>query len=507
MGKSLFRCLLLSCVRLSGSLRRCALPNRTLIIAGACVLYLLVLVSHLGRSRQLRHGMTEREKYRHTRGLYNLDITVSEDIKTGASFALPTRSNVVYITLRTKRAKPAHIRGTIRPKLRRKARRNQDEARAHFSRSKLGPLERDAGQTKRHFASNASRGETGDVFHKSLEVIRASLPDSPVSSIRIYSQKAPPWLSARDVEAMRFLADAKVLRVKEVPRADSPSLLVFEGERSVSKTDLKRVRPWSSACGGQCGVISSPVDATEVFAFHLDRVLGLNRTLPAVSRRFNFLHDGQPCPVGSWDASLVPEGRAAGRSTVRLTWAEYQLSLKQRCWQNNIRPKSDSGCSPVHHLEWSKLALFDFLLQIHKRLDPSCCGFKPRRDDVCLQHGRSAECGDQNHMQLTTIIHRGHDPRHLVFTDNKGFFDRNEDNLDFRLLEGIKELPERAVLVLKNRRLREKLLQSLFLDQTYWESQGGRRGVDKLIDVVERRAKVLLTYIAAHGIKSTAMNE
>jgi len=74
--------------------------------------------------------------------------------------------------------------------------------------------------------------------------------------------------------------------------------------------------------------------------------------------------DGQPCPVVSWDASLYPEGRAAGWSTVRLTWGEYQSSLKQRCWHKNISPKPDSGCSTVHHYEWSKLALFDFLLQV-----------------------------------------------------------------------------------------------------------------------------------------------
>lgn len=77
--------------------------------------------------------------------------------------------------------------------------------------------------------------------------------------------------------------------------------------------------------------------------------------------------------------------------------------------------------------------------QIYNRLDRSCCGFRPRREDVCVELGHHANCGDQNHIQLTNIIHRGHDPRHLVFTNNKGFFDRNEDNLDFRLLEGIKE--------------------------------------------------------------------
>lgn len=81
-----------------------------------------------------------------------------------------------------------------------------------------------------------------------------------------------------------------------------------------------------------------------------------------------------------------------------------------------------------------------FLSQIYNRLDQSCCGFKPRLQDVCVELGHHAHCGDdQEHIQLANIIHRGHDPRHLVFTNNKGFFDRNEDNLDFRLLEGIKE--------------------------------------------------------------------
>lgn len=67
-------------------------------------------------------------------------------------------------------------------------------------------------------------------------------------------------------------------------------------------------------------------------------------------------------------------------------------------------------------------------------------------------------------------------------------------------------LPDQSVSVLKSQRLREKLLQSLFLDQLYWDSQGGRQGIEKLIDVIERRAKVLLTYINAHGIKVVPMN-
>lgn len=495
MGKSRFLWPCFPFLNLISRFRRRPLSKRSLILATVCLVYLVFVASQVGHSQQHRNRRTDGDKNRHTRGLDHLEpndaVPDSVDLQTGASFMVPTRSNVVYITLKSKRLKPAHIRGTIRPKLRRKVRRNK-AANSTFTQEEH--------DTKRNFAPKSSWAEAKDVDYKYLHLIQKSqkngLAEPHVSSIRIYSQKAPPWFSAQDVTAMRFLADAKVLRIREVS-GELPPLLIFEGEPQLNHSKRNAV------CGGQCGIITNPVDTTEVFAFHLDRVLGLNRTLPAVSRKFSFLHDGRPCPVVSWDSSLYPEDPAS--STVSLTWGEYQRSLKQRCWLRNISPKPDSGCSTIHHNEWSKLALFDFLLQIHNRLDQSCCGFRPRQEDVCVGLGRRALCGDQDHIQVANIFHRNHDPRHLVFTNNKGFFDRNEDNLDFRLLEGIKELPEQAVSVLRSKKLREKLLQSLFLDQTYWESQGGRQGIDKLIDVIERRAKVLLTYINAHGIKTTAM--
>ncbi|XP_041653642.1 Golgi-associated kinase 1B [Cheilinus undulatus] len=501
MGKSGIHWLCFPFLRLTGSFRRWPPSRRTLIIGIICVIYVFFVVSEFGYSQQNQDRRTDKDKYRHTRGLYNLE-------SNGAlPDSVPTRSNVVYITLKTKRLKPANIRGTIRPKVRRKVRRNITASSA-FTQNKLSTLEQDAGQI-RNFEPNTSWRETRDVDYKSLDLIHNphidEQTDSHFSSIRIYSHRAPPWLSSQDVKAMRFLADAKVLRIKEVSHGDSPSLLIFQGEGGDSVTDQKLTER-KDVCRGKCGIINSPVDNTEVFAFHLDRVLGLNRTLPAVSRKFNILHDGLPCPVVSWDASFYPEGLAAGSSTVRLTWGEYQSSLKQRCWIKNISPKPDSGCSTVHHYEWSKLALFDFLLQIHSRLDQSCCGFRPRLEDSCVEFGHHTECVDHNSIPLANIVHRSHDPRHLVFTNNKGFFDRNEDNLDFRILEGIRELPEQAVSILRSRKLREKLLQSLFLDQTYWESQGGRQGIDKLIDVIERRVRVLLTYINAHGIKVVTMN-
>ncbi|XP_014837468.1 PREDICTED: protein FAM198B [Poecilia mexicana] len=490
--------------KLTRNFRRCSSSKRTLIIAILCLVNLLFLVLKVGHLEQPRSRRSNEEQKRHTRGEHHLDgeLPATSDLQTQASLEVPTLFNVVYVTLKFKRLKPANIRGTIRPKLRKKVRRKSVDP--TITQRKRFSVEREAGQVNRSTGLKTSRngGSLVDFFSKSHN----DGTDPHFSSIRIYSEMAPPWFSAQDVKSMRFLGDAKVLRIKEIPRLDAPSLVIFEGadmDRLFSQKHLNR----NNICGGQCGIIHCSVGNTEVFAFHLDRVLGLNRTIPAVSRKFGFLNDGQACQVVLWDVSLYPKDLVAGPATVRMTWKEYQNSLTQRCWQKNVNPKSNSGCSSIYHSEWSKLALFDFLLQIHSRLDPSCCGFRSRQEDVCVQPGRHDVCKDQENIQLENIVHREHDLRHLVFTNNKGFFDRNEDNLDFRLLEGIKELPEQAVSVLRNRKLREKLLQSLFLDQMYWESQGGRQGIDKLIDVIERRANILLTYINAHGIKVIPMND
>lgn len=49
---------------------------------------------------------------------------------------------------------------------------------------------------------------------------------------------------------------------------------------------------------------------------------------------------------------------------MRLTWGKYQQLLKQKCWQNGKVPKDEWGCTEIHHHEWSKMAVFDFLLQV-----------------------------------------------------------------------------------------------------------------------------------------------
>lgn len=282
MGSSRFHRLCFPFSKATGRFWRRIFFKRSRIFATICALYLFFAL--FGYYQHHQDKPADEDQHRPTRGLYTLDNPRPDAVDSyRAQTVLPTRNNVVYITLKSKRLKPANIRGTIRPKLRRKARRTP-LAQSPFTQHKFGALARSAGQNRRYVAKGTFLGKPLNIDHKSLDIVHDSHfdPDSRLSSIRIYSQKAPPWFSPEDVKAMRLLADAKVVRMTPMPHGDFSSLLIFESEASGNHKLLER----SNLCGG----IGSPVDNTEVFAFHLDRVLGLNRTLPAVSRKFRFLY-------------------------------------------------------------------------------------------------------------------------------------------------------------------------------------------------------------------------
>ncbi|NXV33380.1 F198B protein, partial [Rissa tridactyla] len=526
--KNLFICCL--CPQRVLRLWTCRRPRtrRNLLVGTACVIYLGFLVSQVGHVLPQHKGGHQKISSRSLQDAAQtpflgipLDGTLSppnfQEPQLG-NYGTLLPPNVVYITLRSKRSKPANIRGTVKPK-RRKKHATPLSYGQHFPKvtfmgreeafaQQPGRATHAAGTMGAAIALEARKHLLDEHRHKGMAIrerghrrpggisgaIKAQ-PQPEESNIRIYSESSPSWLSKDDILNMRMLADSRIESIQEVP-SHKAVLVVFAGGPSTSGT----------ACDqGYCGIVKRPLDMSEVFAFHLDRILGLNRSLPSVSRRSEFFQDGQACPVILWDSSLSPTDNST-HSSVRLTWGQYQQLLKQKCWQNGKVPKAESGCTEIHHHEWSKMALFDFLLQIYNRLDRNCCGFKPLKEDSCMQQGLKLKCSDQDAVDLTHIVQRRHDQRHLAFIDNKGFFDRNEDNLDFKILQGINEFPESAVSVLRSQRLREKLLQSLFLDKIYWESQGGRKGIEKLIDVIERRSKILLTYINAHGAKVLPMN-
>ncbi|KAL4641789.1 protein FAM198B [Arapaima gigas] len=417
------------------------LSKKRLLIASACFIYVFFVVFQVGLVLPW-----DKQKYRRTGRFHapGLDegfrdgspTAQNEDLAQTAS----AKPNVVYITLKSKRQKPAIMRGTVRPKSRKKTGRNNPHNNRNVINS-IGQINEVEWKQKVVLNSEASRISEIIIQNKlKLNENDGSPARNRHSAIRMYSRRAPPWFTREDVEALRFLADCKISRIKEVSSAEHRRLLLFESATAGASNARVESGPGAgySTCQGRCGLIKRHVDTSEVFAFHLDRILGLNRSVPAVCRRFSFFKDSQPNPVVLWDSSLAPADSDL-QSSIQLTWGSYQHLLKQKCWHKGVTPKPKWGCSSIHHYEWSKLALFDFLLQIYNRLDRNCCGFKPRKEDTCVKLGRHLECNDQDSIGLVHIVYRKHDPSRLVFIDNKGYFDRDEDNLDFKLLEGIKE--------------------------------------------------------------------
>ncbi|XP_072262075.1 Golgi-associated kinase 1B isoform X1 [Pyxicephalus adspersus] len=474
--------------------RRPKSKRSLLLLCAACILYGIFIVSQIVNvlPQKPTQKVTATEQPRNFLEPNTFFVENSQPDGGAVNNSPTLQPNVVYITLRSKRSKPANIRGTVKPKKRRKSASLRQNELGHSIFQGIHKME------NKIWEGNQKRGTP---TYKSRDPNLTIVGDARggtnkhQSNIRIYSDSAPPWFSPDDIRAMRFLADSRIQTITQVPTSHA-HLILFEKPSKKNPT----------SCQGMCGLVKRPLDMSEVFAFHLDRILGLNRSLPAVSRKFEFAQDVLPCPVILWDSSLSSTDNIT-QSSVKLKWGTYQKNLPHKCWLNGKAPKADLGCPDVHHHEWSKMALFDFLLQVYTRLDKNCCGFRPRKEDTCVQQGLHLKCDDPHNIDLMHIVQRKHDPRHLVFIKNKGYFDRSEDNLNFKLLEGIKEFPESAVSVLRSQKLREKLLQSFFLDNVFWESQRGRQGIEKLIDVIERRAKILLTYINAHGIKVIPMND
>ncbi|XP_026873997.2 Golgi-associated kinase 1B isoform X2 [Electrophorus electricus] len=319
-----------SFLRVSSYCWRYPKARRTLFIAGACFVYFFFAVQPVSHTSDHQN---RRYAYWTGNGVFSMrkhasdsaDETRISTEKTNGS-PTPTRSNVVYITLRSKRHKPAILRGTVRPKLRGKKLRKVKKQEADTHDGTKGKPAKDEWEQKR----TDVRDTWKQIIHNAQSLQKNKVKqmddiDYTVSSIRIYSQRAPPWFSKDDIADMRFLAGSKITHLKSLEPKDSPPVLLFNSAGRFNETVHKNSEN-TSECIGDCGVIKRPVDMSEVFAFHLDRVLGLNRSLPTVSRRFR-IFDGQLCPVSLWEAAVRPV--TAGRAGT-LTWAEYQASLKHR---------------------------------------------------------------------------------------------------------------------------------------------------------------------------------
>uniref|UniRef100_A0A3P8VQQ3 Golgi associated kinase 1A n=1 Tax=Cynoglossus semilaevis TaxID=244447 RepID=A0A3P8VQQ3_CYNSE len=221
--------------------------------------------------------------------------------------------------------------------------------------------------------------------------------------------------------------------------------------------------------------------------FFFISVLGLNRSLPAVLRTFHSeilpyrFTSGTPRPVVWWDPDIQHlTDTDNDQNSVPLSWVQYQQLLQLHCGSEaDLRSEA---CVGVHHSEWERLALFDFLLQVNDRLDRYCCGFTPDPTEECVENLLQAKCRNTKELLLVHILVRKADPSRLVFIDNAGRPRQSADNLNFRLVEGIHEFPEKAVSVLRSGCLESLLLRSLYTDGQFWASRGGVGGLRPLIE-------------------------
>ncbi|XP_026228055.1 Golgi-associated kinase 1A isoform X2 [Anabas testudineus] len=322
-----------------------------------------------------------------------------------------------------------------------------------------------------------------------------------------------PWFSESDIQKMEMLAQSEVVSKAPVP-AHGQVLQVALDPRA-RQQQLPHIKVSNQHAPGQehsqshsercqqghCSLIKRTDDWFEVFAFHLDRVLGLNRSLPAVLRTFHSdilpyrYINGAPRPVVWWDPDIQHlSDRDNDQNSVPLNWVQYQKLLQAHCGsKTELR---SAPCVGVHHSEWGRLALFDFLLQVNDRLDRYCCGFTPDPADICVENLLHTKCGNTKDLRLVHILVRKADPSRLVFIDNAGRPLQPTDNLNFRLVEGIDEFPEKAVSLLQSGCLESALLHSLYTDKEFWDSQGGTTGLRPLIHRVEQRGKILLRHIS-----------
>ncbi|XP_069586147.1 Golgi-associated kinase 1A [Ranitomeya imitator] len=369
-----------------------------------------------------------------------------------------------------------------------------------------GERARESLSNKTAFFQDSSRNFKNDLISRCIQ-FKSEKPKAGHYLKGDRFTNSPPWFTSGDLLKMKLLSEGEIVAKSRIPAHGQVLKVAFCPSYMEGQCHHKH-----HCKQGLCGLIKRPSDLYEVLAFHLDRVLGLNRSLPAVTRLFTDsllpykYTNSVPRPIVWWASDIKHLNDSNNdQNSHALGWLEYQNMLKHRCGMANSLTSIDTApCVGIKHTEWSKLALFDFLLQVQDRLDRYCCGFNPEPTESCVEELLHDKCRNQNDLVLVHILVRHSNPSHLVYIDNAGRPNHPDDNLNFRLLQGIDGFPESAVQVLRSGCLQTMLLRSLEMDHIFWNSHGGFQGVKKLVETIEHRGHILLKYMEKHSIPLTS---
>ncbi|XP_053122133.1 Golgi-associated kinase 1A isoform X2 [Hemicordylus capensis] len=220
-------------------------------------------------------------------------------------------------------------------------------------------------------------------------------------------KKIMPWFTLDDVQKMKLLATGAIVNKDRIPAHGQILRVALSSHQDAFSHD-----PQKLCLEGFCGLIKRSTDLYEVLAFHLDRVLGLHRSLPVVARKFSShllpykYTNGATRPIIWWVPDIQHLNDSNNdQNSFALGWQQYQELLRHRCGMEDSRTAlGKPPCLTVLHSEWAKLALFDFLLQVHDRLDRYCCGFQPDSFEPCVQEMLHEKCRNPAELFLVHIL-------------------------------------------------------------------------------------------------------
>lgn len=261
-----------------------------------------------------------------------------------------------------------------------------------------------------------------------------------------------------------------------------------------------------------CGAIKSPKDLNEILAFHVDRTMAINRALPSTGRRFvqgemeNLGFDKTAAeevfPVTWFAKDLIHQGKFQNdQNSMQLSWKDYQ-DILTHCHGNSSHVVD---CTEVKYSDWSRMAVLDFVMQNHDRLDRYCCGYDRDEGESCFKNEIAKEldsCGDTDKRFLVHILTSKSNPKELVLLDNVGNIDRSLEHLNYELLKGIRTIPKSIMEKIYSEDFKDRLLRSLRWDTVFWNSKE-EEAIQTMVDTIALRVEKLKSYIKENDIIAT----